>query len=326
MTSFHQLREEIDLYFQQCADIQHTPERLYAPIRYILALKGKRIRAILTQLAYHVASGETPQNALKLGAALEMFHNFTLVHDDIMDNAPTRRGEPTVHEKWDANVGILSGDTMFALSMQWIVESFPQHAGSLALAFSQAAVAVCEGQMEDMDFALEENVHISQYIEMIRKKTSVLIGAALQIGALAGGADKVLSQKMYRFGELAGIAFQLQDDLMDAYPPANFGKQVGGDIIENKKTFLLLTALETANNEQLSSLHQLLNQSANATEKVAGVLAIYEALEIRKHTEAAIESYFGQARDMAKELLAEIPENRFAIIAAYLEEIAGRKV
>ena len=177
-----------------------------------------------------------------------------------------------------------------------------------------------------MDFALTEKVAISQYIEMIRKKTAVLIGASLQIGALAGGADTDLSNKMYRFGELAGIAFQLQDDLMDAYPPENFGKQIGGDIIENKKTFLLLTALETANNQQFTILSQLLKETANATEKVAGVLAIYETLEIRKHTETAIEVYFGQARQLGKELMAEIPANRFAIIADYLEEIAGRKV
>lgn len=326
MTSFQQIRQEIDQFFQQSVDIHHSPESLYAPIHYILALKGKRIRTILTQLAYSAASGENPQNALKLGAALEMFHNFTLVHDDIMDNAPTRRGKATVHEKWDSNIAILSGDTMFALSMKWIVESFPQHAGSLALAFSQAAIAVCEGQMEDMDFALVEKVSIEAYIEMIRKKTAVLIGAALQIGALAGGADSNLSLKMYRFGELAGIAFQLQDDLMDAYPPENFGKQIGGDIIENKKTFLLLTALQNANPAQMVILNQLLNGTPNSAEKVAGVLAMYEALEIRKHTETAIESYFGQARQMAQELMAEIPDNRFGVIAAYLEEIAGRKV
>lgn len=326
MTFFQTLREEIDQYFQQSAAIHHTPERLYAPIQYILTLKGKRIRAILTLLSYHAASGEKPQKALSLGASLEMFHNFTLVHDDIMDNAPTRRGKPTVHEKWDSNVAILSGDTMFALSMQWIVQSFPQFAGNLAIAFTQAAIAVCEGQMEDMDFAEMKAVTIPQYIEMIRKKTAALIGACLQIGALAGGADTTLSEKIYRFGELAGIAFQLQDDLMDAYPPDNFGKQIGGDIIENKKTFLLLTAIEKADAIQHKTLHQLLNEEQNMEIKVAGVLNIYQALQIRSITEAAIENYFSQARALGKELIEIIPDNRFALIADYLEEIAGRKV
>ncbi len=326
MPSFDQIRQDIDQYFQESLDIQQSPQRLYAPIQYILALKGKRVRALLTQLAYQAVSGEKPQNALKLGAALEMFHNFTLVHDDIMDNAPVRRGKATVHEKWDANVAILSGDTMFALAMQWVVESFPQYAGQLAVAFTKAAIAVCEGQMEDMDFALTQKVSIPQYIEMIRKKTAVLMGASLQIGALAGGADAVLSQKIYRFGELAGIAFQLQDDLMDAYPPTHFGKQIGGDIIENKKTFLLLTALETANEGQLNLLHDLLHLETNPAQKVAKVLEIYEALQIRTQTEKAIEGYFGQARQVGKELMAEIPQQRFEVIAEYLEEIAGRKV
>lgn len=315
------LLADIQQYISSLGFAEKLPHRLYAPMQYILDLKGKRIRPILTALAYHAVSGNAPQKAVALGCALELFHNFSLIHDDIMDNAPTRRGQPSVHEKWDTNVAILSGDAMFAISMGLIVEDFPEKAADLVKIFVKASVEVCEGQMEDMDLAIQSEATIDDYIEMIRKKTSVLLGACLKLGAVAGGADAELAQKFYLFGEYAGIGFQLQDDLMDAFPPEDFGKQEGGDIIENKKTFLLLKALELASPSQKERLNSLLNEN-DAQKKVNGVLALFEELNIRALTEAKINDYFEKARLLGEEL-AKVSD--FEHLAKYLAEIAGRK-
>jgi geranylgeranyl diphosphate synthase type II len=315
------LLADIQQYISSLAFAEKLPHRLYAPMQYILGLKGKRIRPILTALAYHAVSGKAPQKAVGLGCALELFHNFTLIHDDIMDNAPTRRGQPTVHEKWDRDVAILSGDAMFAISMGLVVQDFPEKAADLTQIFVKAAVEVCEGQMEDMDLAIQEAATIEDYIEMIRKKTSVLLGACLKLGAVAGGADAELAQKFYLFGEYAGLGFQLQDDLMDAFPPKNFGKQEGGDIIENKKTFLLLKALELASDTQKAELIALLDEK-DAQLKVKKVLAIFDALNIKALTEAKSNEYFEKARLLGEEL------NRvcdFAYLEQYLGEIVARK-
>lgn len=258
-----------------------------------------------------------------MAVGVELFHNFSLIHDDIMDNSPTRRGKSTVHEKWDVNVGILSGDAMFALAMQLITKDFPEHAARLSEIFTQAALEVCEGQMEDMDFPLREQVSIPEYIEMIRKKTSVLLGAALKLGAVAGGATIELAEAYYRFGEAAGIGFQLQDDLMDAFPPEGFGKQIGGDIIENKQTFLLLKSLELADPKQSQQLRHALESEPDNERKVAGVLAIYEDLAIPSQTQQLIKSYF----DQAEQTLAYIgTQADTTTLQHLLQEIFMRKV
>ena len=315
------LLTDIQQYISSLAFAEKLPHRLYAPMQYILSLKGKRIRPILTALAYHAVSGEAPQKAVSLGCALELFHNFTLIHDDIMDNAPTRRGQPTVHEKWDTDVAILSGDAMFALSMGLVVQDFPEKAADLTKIFVKAAVEVCEGQMEDMDLAIQDAATIEDYIEMIRKKTSVLLGACLKLGAIAGGADAELAQKFYLFGEYAGIGFQLQDDLMDAFPPKDFGKQEGGDIIENKKTFLLLKALELASDAQKAELMELFTEKDTQV-KVSKVLQIFEELNIRALTQAKSNEYFEKARVLGEELKRV---SDFEYLEKYLGEIVGRK-
>lgn len=320
---FITLRQDIEDYIASLSLNKRHPERLYAPMHYILALKGKRIRPILTMLAYHAVSQKRPQDALVLGCGVELFHNFTLIHDDIMDNSPTRRGKPTVHEKWDANVGILSGDAMFAVGLQMVIQDFPAYSARLAQIIIQASIDVCEGQMEDMDFPLQDKVSIEEYIEMIRKKTSVLLGAALELGAVAGGADRQTAALFYEFGESAGIGFQLQDDLMDAYPPEGFGKQVGGDIIENKQTYLLLKAIELASDEQKESIYRLQKEETDNSRKVKEILAIYDALAIPTFTQEKIDFHFQKARKIGEEL-AKVCD--FKALQAFLEEIFHRKV
>jgi geranylgeranyl diphosphate synthase type II len=291
------LKQNIEDFLGTLPYKTQQPSNLYVPMDYILGLKAKRVRPLLTLLAYHAVSRRNPLEAMRLGCAIELFHNFTLIHDDIMDNAPTRRGQATVHEKWDTNIAILSGDTMFAIAMGMVVQEFPEKAADLTQIFTQAAIEVCEGQMEDMDMMTRSDVSIKEYIEMIRKKTSVLLGASLKLGAIAGGAGTDIANEFYDWGIDIGIAFQLQDDLMDAFPTENFGKQVGGDIIENKKTFLHLMALEGASEEDKKIL-----VSHYFPDKVAQVLEIYEKLEIRTQTESLIESYFRKADAIGKTL------------------------
>ena len=317
------LRNDIEEYLSKADFNGKTPHKLYAPITYIMGLKGKRIRPILATLAYHAISGKAPQQALALGCAIELFHNFTLIHDDIMDNAPMRRGKPTVHEKWDTNVAILSGDAVFAISVEWLVKDFPQKAADLVTTFTRTAVEVCEGQQEDMDLAERETAGIEDYLSMIRKKTSVLLGASLQLGAIAANADAELAALFYDFGVLAGIGFQLQDDYMDAYPPEGFGKQKGGDIIENKKTFLFLKALERANETQRKRLEDLLNEK-NQEMKVNEALTLFSDLKIPEATQELIDHYFMQAKVVGAKIKEKV--HYFHPLEVVLSEISERKV
>ncbi len=321
--SLDTLKNEIETYFNEADFNGKSPVRLYEPITYILGLKGKRLRPLLAMIAYHIVSGNPPREALSLGSSIELFHNFTLIHDDIMDNAPTRRGKATVHEKWDTNVGILSGDAIFAISVQWLVREFPDKAATLVSTFTQAAIEVCEGQQEDMDLATQESVKIEDYIEMIRKKTSVLLGAALKLGAISGGASHELAAAFYNYGIQAGIGFQLQDDLMDAFPPEGFGKQKGGDIIENKKTFLWLKAFERASDAQKSALTALMSE-ANQEKKVNEVIAIFKALNIPEETERLVAHYF-QLASATGEIIRPMVKD-FSLMSQLLYEISQRKI
>lgn len=299
------------------------PINLYQPIAYILSLKGKRIRPILTLMAYEAISGYEIAKVLNLAIAVELFHNFTLMHDDIMDRAPVRRGMPTVHIKWNEDIAILSGDALFACAMELVIKDFPKHAAALGTEFAQVALKVCEGQMEDMDFAERNDVSIDEYIEMIRKKTAVLLGGCLSLGAIAAGADRKLVGQMRELGECVGIGFQLQDDLMDAFPPEGFGKQVGGDIIENKKTYLLLKAFELASKRQKERLQHFIDIEKDEGKKVEGVLKIFRELDIEGKTHEIIQLYFEKARILSTELAKEV---NFAPIRQYLEEIVNRKL
>lgn len=268
-----------------------SPNNLYEPVKYILDLGGKRMRPILSMMACELFSGEF-KDAKNVALGVEIFHNFTLIHDDIMDEAPLRRGKVTVHEKWNERVGILSGDRLMIESYEKLGQYNPEILPKILKLYNIAAIEVCEGQQMDMDHETKEGVTIPDYITMIRKKTAVLLGCSLQIGAVVGGALEKDALDLYEFGTNLGIAFQLQDDILDVYADqSKFGKQVGGDIIANKKTYLLLTALETANSNQLAKLKELMNEQDHE-KKVKEVKEIYEQLNIKEKAEKQMEIYY----------------------------------
>jgi len=250
MQQIVQLQNSINQYISN-KTYGASPVELYEPINYIMSLGGKRLRPCLLLMACDMFGGDVEQ-ALAPALAIEVFHNFTLMHDDIMDKAPLRRGKPTVHEKWNANTAILSGDVMMVESNKLIMQVKDNILRPVLDVFNDTAVGVCEGQQIDMNFETRQDVQIDEYINMIRLKTAVLVGGALKMGALVGGADDAEGTLLYNFGEQLGIAFQLQDDILDVYgDPKKFGKQVGGDIISNKKTYLLIKALELAKGDTL---------------------------------------------------------------------------
>lgn len=303
MTLSTTLKETVESYLRELPFDTLSPANLYEPMQYILSMKGKRIRPILTMLTYQTVSGGNPTQVIDLACAVELFHNFTLMHDDIMDRAPMRRGMPSVHKKWNEDIAILSGDALFAFSMGLVVKGQTDKAGPLALAFSRVAMEVCEGQMEDMDLAQVDAVDIPTYIEMIRKKTAALLGGCMSLGAIAGGATPAVIEKLRQYGETLGIAFQLQDDLMDAFPPAGFGKQVGGDIIENKQTYLIIRAKELANPTQKEALnHWYQPHTHDSDAKVKAVLDLFAEVGVEQETRALIAQYFEDAVALSREL------------------------
>jgi geranylgeranyl diphosphate synthase type II len=274
----------------------HEPKNLYEPIDYILKLGGKRIRPVLTLMISDIFSGGF-KKALPAALAVEVFHNFTLVHDDIMDAAPLRRGKATVHEKWDTNTGILSGDAMLILAYQYFENYEPIVFRKLAKLFSKTALEVCDGQQLDVDFETRSNVTIPEYINMIRLKTSVLVAAALEMGAIVAETSDQNAQLIYDFGLNLGLAFQLQDDYLDTFgDPKTFGKQVGGDIIENKKTYLYLKALEVSEKEDTGKLRHFYKKKLkeNAV-KIGEVRRIFEMNDIPFLIKQEIENYTEKA-------------------------------
>lgn len=299
MHSLQELRQlissEIDLYTAQI-----KKGSLYEPVRYIFELGGKRMRPALMLSACDLFGGDINQ-AIPPAIGVEVFHNFTLMHDDIMDEAPLRRGEETVHSRWNTNNAILSGDVMFVMGYQLMCQVRHEILPDVLSVFSKTATEVCEGQQLDMDFEERSDVTIDEYIEMIRLKTSVLLAGSLKIGGIIAGATGQDLEHIYKFGENIGIAFQLRDDLLDVYGDANkFGKQVGGDILANKKTYLLLKAFADASEEQQAKLNNLSSKSTNPDTKVAETMAIYEALGIREKTESVMHRYFEQAMEDLK--------------------------
>ncbi len=271
------------------------PKSLYEPIRYLMKLGGKRMRPMLVLMAYSLYKKDA-EKIISYATAVEAFHNFTLMHDDIMDKAPLRRGKPTVHEKWNVNTAILSGDVMLVRVYDMFL-SLPNHQLKKVLrAFNQCAAEVCEGQQWDMEFETKAKVTEAQYIEMIRLKTAVLLGFSLELGAILADAPEADQIALREFGVQIGIGFQLKDDLLDVYADQKkFGKQVGGDILANKKTFLLIKALEKVRGKQKLELNQWLSaKKFNAAKKVKAVTLIYDALKIPVITEKKIEEYFQQ--------------------------------
>ena len=275
-----------------------NPKGLYEPIHYVLSIGGKRIRPALCLLAYQLFnSSELSDEIIYPALGLEVFHNFTLLHDDVMDSADIRRNKPTVHVKWDANTAILSGDAMMIKAYQYVSKCPRENLPEVMAEFNSLALGVCEGQQYDMDFEQRKDVTVDEYLEMIRLKTSVLIAGSLKIGAIIGGASVREMNLLYEFGENIGIAFQLQDDYLDVYgDTASFGKSIGGDIVNNKKTFLLLKALQKAEGATKEELEMWLNiTEENNLEKVNAVRAIYDKLNIRELSQDLMNDYFNKA-------------------------------
>lgn len=283
-----------------------NPKELYEPIEYMMSLGGKRLRPVLVFVGCDFFGGDTAK-ALYPALAIELFHNFTLVHDDIMDKAPLRRNQSTVHKKWNNNIAILSGDVMLVKAYQELCKSDSPVLPKLLELFSDTAVKVCEGQQLDMNYEKLNKVSISQYLKMIELKTAVLLGGSLKTGALIGGADEKNAQNIYDFGKHIGIAFQLQDDILDVYADAEkFGKQKGGDIVANKKTYLLLKAIEMAENNRYmkEELHQWINAPTfDEKEKVEAITAIYNFLNVPELARSEMKKHY----DMALTYLNKIP-------------------
>jgi len=301
------------------------PRSLYDPINYILSLGGKRLRPILTLMSCDFF-GTDFRKALPAALAVEWFHNFSLIHDDIMDEAPLRRGKKTVHHKWNVNTGILSGDAMLIMAYRHFEDYEPKTFQQLAKLFGRTAIEVCEGQQLDMDFETRMDVRLEEYISMIEYKTAVLVGASLQMGAIVAGADKKSQEHIYDFGRNLGIAFQLQDDYLDAFgDPETFGKQVGGDILSNKKTYLYLKAIELGNPKQKQTLKSLFsNASLDGTEKIVTVKEIMTATGAVSAIQKKIEHYTNDAFLHLTHL--NIPEENKEKLRMFGEYLMSRNV
>lgn len=300
----HQLIEDSLSVFSD--RLPAVPEKLYEPIRYTLKKGGKRMRPLLVITGCDLFGGDLKQ-AIPAAAGIELFHNFTLLHDDIMDNAPIRRGHPAVHAKWNTNVAILSGDAMLVEAYRQMALCPAQVLPQVLDLFSKTALEVCEGQQFDMDFETMPSVTIADYLRMIELKTAVLLACALKTGALCAGAAEEEAQKLYEFGRLTGIAFQLHDDILDVYADgAKFGKQTGGDIISNKKTFLLLKAFELADAYRREELGQWIHAPQFVPrEKVAAVKSIYDFLGVRLHAEEEMNRHYTRALDILASVKAD---------------------
>ena len=300
------------------------PSSLYEPIRYVLSMGGKRIRPVLMLLSYNMFR-ENPEEILMPACALETYHNYTLLHDDLMDNADLRRGHETVHRKWDANTAILSGDSMLVLAYQRMAQCDKQKMPEVLSLFTETALEIGEGQQYDMDFEHRNDVTEDEYIEMIRLKTSVLLACAMKIGAILAGASKEDADNLYRFGEQIGLAFQLQDDYLDVYGDTRvFGKAIGGDITSNKKTYMLINAMLRANDTQRAELEKWVNaKSFDREEKIAAVTRLYNEIGIDKLAQEKINFYFEQSR---KYLAAvSVAEDRKVEITAYAQRMMKRE-
>ena len=301
------------------------PENLYNPIHYILKLGGKRLRPVLTLMTTEIFNNDY-KKAMDAALSIEVFHNFSLVHDDIMDDAPLRRGKRTVHEKWNINTGILSGDAMLILAYQLFENYDPKTFQALAKLFSKTALEVCEGQQYDIDFETREDVTIPEYLKMIEFKTAVLVGAAMKMGAIVAEASEEDQMAIYEFGKNLGIAFQLQDDYLDAFgDPKTFGKQVGGDIIENKKTFLYLKALAFSSEEEQQQLKHLFSLSPNdQTVKIEAVKDIFKVSGAAEATKQEIAHYTNKAFSVLESI--DISEDNTSALKQFGKQLMNRDV
>lgn len=320
----HALLDKLENFIRE-QKFGESPRELYEPITYILSLGGKRIRPLLSVMAYGLYQND-PEKVLSQASAVEVFHNFTLMHDDIMDQAPLRRGKATVHEKWNHNIAILSGDVMMVKAYDLLLPTDPALLPEVIRLFNKTAAEVCEGQQFDMNFESEAKVTEEAYLNMIRLKTAVLLGFALQLGGILAGADQEDVQKLYAFGVNIGVGFQLKDDLLDVFADqSKFGKQVGGDIISNKKTFLLIKALELAKGKDAEELQYWLSQKEFEKEdKVKAVKVLYEKLGIKTLTESKMNCYF-EAGFKQFESISFNNENYFNELRKITEDLIHRE-
>ena len=324
MHTISQYQEFLADYLQSQYETKE-PRNLYEPIHYILDLGGKRMRPVLTLMSAEIF-GADYKNALPAALAVEVFHNFSLVHDDIMDDAPLRRGNETVHEKWNINTGILSGDAMLILAYQYFEQYEPLIFRDLAKLFSKTALEVCEGQQWDVDFEERTDVTLEEYLKMIQYKTAVLVAAAMKMGAIIAETSTENANLIYDFGLNLGLAFQLQDDYLDAFGnPETFGKQVGGDIIENKKTYLYLKAVAFSAEKEAQELRDLFAvQLEDNTQKIERVKELFNASGASKATQDAIQDYTFKAFQMLDQL--NVSADKKAMLKAFGENLMGRKV
>ncbi len=300
------------------------PHKLYEPLHYILSLGGKRIRPGMVLLANNLFSDDHT-DAVSAAVAIEVFHNFTLLHDDIMDKSDLRRGHPSVHKKWNENIAILSGDAMAILSYQLLAQTKSENYREILETFNKLAIEVCEGQQMDMDFEIISKVSLKDYLKMIELKTSVLIAGSLKIGALIANAGEQDAQYLYEFGQNIGLAFQIQDDYLDVFGnPNEFKKVIGGDILANKKTYLAIKAQELANKNELLQLHNLFeNQNIEKQEKINLVTAIYRNLHIDEHARKVQEDFYSKAFESLDKV--EVPEFRKKTLKQFAQELYERK-
>ena len=299
------------------------PASLYDPVKYVLSLGGKRIRPVLMLLSYNLWR-EHPEDILMPAVGLETYHNYTLLHDDLMDNADMRRGHETVHRRWDANKAILSGDSMLVLAYQRVAQVPADKLQQVLDLFTITALEIGEGQEYDMSFETRNDVSEDEYIEMIRLKTSVLLACATKMGAILAEAPQEDQERIYRLGEQLGLAFQLQDDLLDVYgDPKVFGKAIGGDITSNKKTYMLINAVNRANDKQQAELMRWINaKTFNREVKVAEVTRLYDEIGIRQLCEEKINYYFAEAGKLLDSL--NVPDSRKQALRAYMDEMLHR--
>lgn len=319
-----QLLDKINAYLEQMPYMR-PPKGLYEPIAYELSLGGKRIRPVLILMAYNIYK-EDVERILPQAAGLETYHNHTLLHDDVMDKADMRRNKPTVHNVWNDNTAILSGDAMLILAYRLMAEGLSDRLAEVMHIFTETTMEICEGQQWDMEFESRMDVKVDEYIEMIRLKTSVLLAAALKIGACLAGAPAEEAQKLYDFGVKMGLAFQLQDDWLDVYgDPKVFGKNIGGDILCNKKTYMLITALEQADEDQRKELERWLTTTDFIpAEKISAVTVLYNNIGVGKRCEEMVEAYYSDGLAVLESIA--LPEERKQALKDFACSLMNRKV
>ena len=319
---FEKYQKEIDKQLSKIK-LSNNPKELYDPVRYMLKMKSKRVRPILAILAYKLVHPNW-KKVIQSCLSLELFHNFTLIHDDIMDKAPIRRGKKTIHEKWNKNIGILSGDLLMILAYNMISDLPKNILSKTMLKFNEISIKVCEGQQLDMNYQTRKNIDEKQYIEMIRLKTATLIGLSLQFGGLLANMNNNNLNTLYKIGELFGIGFQLRDDLLDVYGSKNFGKKIGGDILENKKTFLSVKAYELSSKKERKNLDYWKKNKKSSKEKIKKVTEIFDKLNLKELTEKKIKSFFNLAYKKLESL--KVKNSNKEELTSYLSQLFERKI